>query len=93
MKKITIYSTNTCAYCKMLEKWLDQNKFEYTDIKVDEDAAAAQKMVELSGQMGVPFTTIEDQNDKGEYVIANKILGFDLPKFKQALGVTGNAAA
>lgn len=79
--KITVYSTKTCGYCTMLKRWLDENNIKYTDYKVDENPYAAEVMIQLSGQMGVPFTTIEDENGQ-----MTKILGFDLPKFQQILG-------
>jgi hypothetical protein len=53
--KITIYSTTTCPYCVMLKRWLDDKKVAYTDYLVDQNPIAAQNMVRLSGQMGVPF--------------------------------------
>jgi len=78
--KITIYSTRTCAYCVMLKKWLDDKSVKYTVFNVDENPIAAQNMVRLSGQMGVPFSTIEYDDGKTE-----NILGFDRPKFEKAL--------
>jgi hypothetical protein len=41
---------------------------------------AAQTMVKLSGQMGVPFSIVEYENGKIE-----KILGFDRQKFESVL--------
>ena len=82
MSKVTVYSTTTCPYCVMLTRWLKENDIAFTEYKVDLNPVAAQAMVNLSGQLGVPFTTIEDKDDA-----VTKILGFDLPKFKQTLGV------
>lgn len=82
MKKITVYSTTTCPYCKMLTRWLDDKKIDYTEYKVDKNPFAAQAMVNLSGQMGVPFTTIED--DGGDMV---KVLGFDVQKLQATFNV------
>ena len=78
--KITIYSTKTCAYCKMLKSWLNDKSVEYTNYNVDENPFAAQMMVNMSGQMGVPFSTIEHDDGSVE-----KILGFDRPQFEAAL--------
>jgi glutaredoxin len=75
--KITIYSTRTCAYCYALKKWLDEKSIKYTEYLVDENPIAAQNMVRLSGQMGVPFSTVEYGDDKQK-----KILGFDRQKFE-----------
>lgn len=78
--KITVYSTKTCAYCKMLKSWLNDKSVEYTNYNVDENPFAAQMMVNLSGQMGVPFSTIEYDDGSVE-----KILGFDRIRFESAL--------
>lgn len=78
--KITIYSTKTCAYCTSLKSWLDAKDVKYTVYNVDENPIAAQNMVRISGQMGVPFSTIEYGDGKEA-----KILGFDRPKFEAVL--------
>jgi glutaredoxin len=64
----------------MLKGWLNDKSIEYTDYYVEENPFAAQMMVNLSGQMGVPFATIEYDDGKIE-----KILGFDRPRFEAAL--------
>lgn len=78
--KITVYSTTTCPYCVMLKSWLESESVEFTNYMVDKNPIAAQNMINLSGQMGVPFSTIEYDDGSVE-----KILGFDRPKFKAAL--------
>lgn len=79
LKNITVYSTTTCPYCRMLVEWLRKEDIAFTEYKVDQNPIAAQNMVRLSGQMGVPFTTIED----GDTV--DTVLGFDVPKLKNLL--------
>lgn len=78
--KVTVYSTTTCPYCVMLKKWLDEKHVEYTNYMVYNNPYAAQMMVSQSGQMGVPFTTVE--HDDGT---VDKILGFDREKLQAAL--------
>lgn len=78
--KITVYSTTTCPYCVMLKNWLESKSIEFTNYMVDLNPIAAQNMINLSGQMGVPFSTIEYEDGKVE-----KILGFDRSKFEAAL--------
>jgi glutaredoxin 3 len=80
MKKITVYSTTTCPYCSMLIKWLKENNIDYTEYKVDQNPFAAQSMINLSGQRGVPFTTVEEDGR-----IIDKVLGFDVEKLQRAL--------
>jgi len=81
--KVTVYSTTTCPYCIMLKRWLDDKKIAYTDYLVDKNPIAAQNMVQLSGQMGVPFSTIEHEDGSVE-----KILGFDRPRLESALSAS-----
>lgn len=82
MTKITIYTTKTCPFCKMEKTYLDSKNIPYTEIFVDENPEEAQKMIEISGQMGVPFTVID--KDDGQRVT---ILGFDQPKIEATLGI------
>ena len=77
---ITVYTTKTCPYCHQLTSWLKGKNVEFTEYKVDENPYAAQMMVQQSGQMGVPFSTIESEDGSIE-----KILGFDRPRFEAAL--------
>jgi len=70
----------------MLKSWLNGKGVTYTNYMVDDNPIAAQNMVLLSGQMGVPFSTIEYDDGRIE-----KILGFDRGRFELALKA-GNAA-
>ncbi len=78
--KVTVFSTTTCPYCVMLKRWLDDKKINYDEYMVDHNPIAAQFMVQQSGQMGVPFSTVE--HDDGT---VDKIVGFDREKFEIAL--------
>jgi glutaredoxin 3 len=82
MAKIKIYSTATCVFCRAEKQYLDEKNIAYDVIMVDEDEAAADEMIKRSGQMGVPFTVIT-QDDGTEI----DILGFDQPKLAAALGI------
>ncbi len=83
MDKITIYTTRTCPFCMLEKKYLDSQGLTYEEIFVDEKPDEAMKMVEISGQMGVPFTVID--KDNGERVT---ILGFDQKLIADTLGLT-----
>lgn len=67
----------------MEKEYLDSKGIPYENIFVDQVPDAAQEMIDLSGQMGVPFTIITD--DQGNQT---NILGFDKPKLNESLGVT-----
>jgi len=82
MKKVTVYSTSTCGFCKMLREFLDENKIIYTDRDVTEDEAASRELVEKSGQMGVPVVIITDDAGKEKVIV-----GFDKDKIKESLEI------
>lgn len=74
---IKVYSTPTCPYCVMVKKFLAENNIEFEDIDVSSNQAAAQEMVNKSGQMGVPVLEINGQI----------VVGFDKAKIKKLLGI------
>ena len=83
MPKVTIYTTRTCPFCKMEKEYLNSKNIQYEEILVDERPEEAQKMIEMSGQLGVPFTVIKKEDDSEE-----KILGFDKERIDQILQIT-----
>lgn len=82
MKNITIYSTATCGFCKMLKSYLNDKGIKYDVKMADEDQNIARELYEKSGQLGVPFTVITDDLGKEEM-----ILGFDRHKIDTVLGL------
>ncbi len=74
---IKIYSTSTCPYCHMVKEFFDEQKIEYKEFNVAEDAKAREEMIEKSGQMGVPVIDVD-----GEIVI-----GFDKAKLMKLLKI------
>ncbi len=81
--KVTIYSTTTCPYCKMEKDYLDSKGVKYENVFVDQDSDKAQEMMDISGQLGVPFTVIEKDDGTKE-----KILGFDKEKLNEVLDIS-----
>lgn len=77
-----MYTTTTCPFCKMEKTYLESKNITFSEILVDENPEEAQKMIAISGQMGVPFTVIT--KDNGENV---NILGFDQKRIDEALGI------
>ena len=73
--KIEVFSTPTCPYCTKLKKWLDENRYDYESFDVSSDREAAKRMIERTGQKGVPQTFIGD----------DEIIGFRPEKIEEAL--------
>lgn len=61
MPEITVYSTNNCPYCRMAKSFLDRHGISYKSIDVGLDQVAAEEMVRLSGQYGVPVIKVDDK--------------------------------
>lgn len=78
---ITVYSTTTCPYCKMLKDYLKEKGVAFTEKLVDQDEAAKEEMIASSnGFLGVPFTVIAKDDGTKE-----TILGFDKGKLEASL--------
>lgn len=58
---ITVYSTPTCPYCKLVKEFLKEQSLAFEDVDVSADSEAAKHMVKLSGQMGVPVVDVGGQ--------------------------------
>ncbi|MFC1897683.1 glutaredoxin family protein [Chloroflexota bacterium] len=74
-KKVVIYSTHTCPYCKRAKDYLSRKGIRYTDIDVAQDKEKAKEMVQKSGQMSVPVIIIDDEIVVGfNQVLLDKLL-------------------
>ena len=76
MKRVTVYSTQNCPYCHMAKAFLEKHGVPYESIDVGADSEAAKKMIDLSGQRGVPVITIDDE----------VIVGFDSDRLNVLFG-------
>ena len=60
-KKVVIYSTPTCPYCKRAKDYLTQKGISYTDYDVAKDRDKAKEMIDKSKQMGVPVIIVDGE--------------------------------
>ncbi len=79
---VKLYSTTTCPYCKMEKSWLESKSVKHNVVYVDMNQAEAERMVEKTGQMGVPVTEIQYTDADSEFIV-----GFDKNKLAASLGV------
>jgi glutaredoxin len=84
MPKVTIYTTASCAYCHAEKEFLKANGVAFEEKAVDTDPALAEEMIQMSGQLGVPFTVIQ-MDEKEDSKIG--ILGFDQHRLSEVLGL------
>ena len=54
-KKVKIYSTPTCPYCKGAKQFLKDNNIDFEDIDVSSNQQAAQEMIQKSGLQSIKF--------------------------------------
>lgn len=76
---VKIYTTPSCGYCHQAKRFMDDRGVKYIEYDVSRDRAAAEEMVRLTGQMGVPVIVVDGQ----------VIIGFDRARL-QALLSGGN---
>ena len=75
--KVTIFTTDSCMYCKMAKQYFKEKNVGYTEKNVGSDAAAREDMIKRSGQYGVPVIDVD-----GKLVI-----GFDKRALADMLGL------
>lgn len=73
MTKVTVYSTRYCQYCRMVKAFLEKHGVPYENIDVGADRAAAEKMIQISGQRGVPVIVVDNE----------VIVGFDSQRLNE----------
>jgi len=76
-KRVIIFSTPTCGYCRKAKSYLKDKGIRFKDIDVSRDPGAARDMERKSGQRGVPVILIDNR----------PIVGFDIPKINRLLGI------
>lgn len=79
-KDITIYTTNTCAYCVMVKRWLQSKGMNYNEINLDEHPDRQQEALEMSGALTVPVTVVTRQDDSKRVVV-----GYNLAQLAPAI--------
>ncbi|MDP4086678.1 MAG: glutaredoxin family protein [Bacillota bacterium] len=61
MNQITVYTTNSCPYCVMMKNFLRNQGLPFNEVNVQQDPVAANRLVAMTGQLGVPQTEINGQ--------------------------------
>lgn len=81
MQKVTVYSTPTCHFCNMAKEYFKANNVAFEAFDVSVDPEKRREMMDISGQLGVPVITIDN----------NVIIGFNKPKLAEFLGLNQTA--
>lgn len=80
VKNITIFTTNTCAYCKMVKQYLNAKGMKYDEINLDTEPEKQQQAYELSGQLTVPITLVTNTDDSQQVIV-----GYNLSQLAPAI--------
>lgn len=80
VKNITIFTTNTCAYCVMVKRWLGSKGIEYEEVNLDTSPERQQEAFELSGALSTPITLVTKADDSQEVIV-----GYNLAKLAPAV--------
>jgi len=81
-RKVDVYVTSWCGYCRALEKYLVENKVAFKKHNIERDKSAQRAHAALGGG-GIPVTTIS--SGKGE--TPRVLRGFNPEALKSALGL------
>jgi glutaredoxin 3 len=79
-KDITIFTTNTCAYCVMVKKWLVAKGHTYQEVNLDQHPERQQEAFKLSGALTTPVTVVTKADDSREVIV-----GYNLAKLAPAV--------
>jgi glutaredoxin 3 len=79
-KNITIYTTNSCAYCGMVKKWLNIKGYSYDEVNIEEHPERAKEAQAASGQLTVPITIVTKADDSQVVVV-----GYNLSRLAPAV--------
>ncbi|HEX5797304.1 MAG TPA: glutaredoxin family protein [Candidatus Saccharimonadales bacterium] len=79
-KNITVFTSNTCAYCVMVKKWLGAKGHQYEEVNIDQQPERQKDAFELSGQLAVPVTVVTKDDDTKEVIV-----GYNLARLAPAV--------
>ena len=80
VKNITIFTTNTCAYCVMVKKYLTNKGVSYEEVNLDQNPERQAEAQRLSGALTVPVTIVTHQDDSQDVIV-----GFNLGRLAPAV--------
>lgn len=80
VKNITIFTTNTCAYCQMVKRYLGAKGMSYEEVNLDEHPQRQAEAMRISGAMTTPVTVVTKADDSQEVIV-----GYNLAKLAPAV--------
>lgn len=80
VKNITIFTTNTCAYCGMVKKYLGAKGHKYDEVNLDQHPHRQAEAMKMSGARTVPVTVVTRHDDSQEVIV-----GYNLARLAPAV--------
>jgi len=56
---LAVYSANWCPDCRRLERWMQEKKVPHTQVHIDQDDGAAEKLEQETGKQAIPFILVD----------------------------------
>jgi glutaredoxin len=79
-KNVTIFTTNTCASCTMVKRFLGAKGVKYDEVNVDQNPERQAEAIAVSGASTVPVIVVTKEDDSREVVV-----GYNLAKLAPAV--------
>lgn len=79
-KRVTIFTTNTCAYCQMVKRFLGTKGITYEEVNLDQEPHRQAEALQLSGALTVPVTVVTKHDDSQEVIV-----GYNLARLAPAV--------
>lgn len=79
-QNITIYTTNNCAYCGMVKKFLNMKGQNFDEVNIEENPERQREAMEASGALTVPVTVITQQDGSKDVTV-----GFNAGRLASAI--------
>ena len=76
MKKVEIYTSDTCVQCKMAKEYFKNNGIDFIEYNISSIKEYKCELIK-KGYLSVPVIVVDGQD----------ILGFDLKRIKQLLNI------
>ena len=64
MKKVTIFTSNTCPHCHTAKDYLIKKGVEFEERNIQNDPEARKELIQ-KGHMGVPVIVVDDEEIQG----------------------------
>lgn len=76
MKKVEIYTSDTCIQCKKAKEYLKNNNIEFIEYNISSNEEFKRELIK-KGYLSVPIIVVDNQD----------ILGFDVSRIKQLTAI------